>query len=130
MKFKFEKLEIWQDARKFVNKIYSLTKRFPSEERFGLTDQLRRAAVSVALNIAEGTNRRTNKDRRHFFQMSITSVDEVVTGLFIALDQTYLSQAQFDELYEDAAKQTARTAALIKRIAKSWKQMAMGYADD
>src|SRR3990167_7394812 len=111
MKFKFEKLEIWQDARKFVNKIYSLTKRFPSEERFGLTDQLRRAAVSVALNIAEGTNRRTNKDRRHFFQMSITSVDEVVTGLFIALDQTYLSQAQFDELYEDAAKQTARTAA-------------------
>src|SRR3990167_11434012 len=107
MKFKFEKLEIWQDARKFVNKIYSLTKRFPNEERFGLTDQLRRAAVSVALNIAEGTNRRSDKDRKHFFQMSITSVDEVVTALYIALDQDYLDKARFDELYGLAAKQTA-----------------------
>lgn len=119
MKFKFEKLEIWQDARVFVNKIYTLTKEFPHEERYGLVDQLRRAAVSVALNIAEGTNRQTVKDRKHFFQMSITSVDEVVTALFISLDQGYLGQPQFDELYEMSAKQTARTAALINRIANS-----------
>lgn len=117
MKFKFEKLEIWQDARVFVNKIYALTKKFPSDERFGLTDQLRRAAVSVVLNIAEGTNRQTIKDRCHFFQMSITSVDEVVTALYIALDQEYVEQKEFDELYELAIKQTARTAALIKQIA-------------
>lgn len=119
MRFKFEKLEIWQEARELVNKIYSLTKKFPAEEKFGLTDQLRRAAVSVALNIAEGTNRRTYKDRMHFFQMSITSADEVVTALFIALDQGYLKKPEFDELYEDIAKQTARTAAFIKQIANS-----------
>ena len=118
MKFKFEKLEIWQDARKFVNKIYFTTKDFLVEERFGLTNQLRRAAISVALNIAEGTNRGTIKDRKHFFQMSITSVDEVVTALYIGLDQEYLDRPQFDELYELSAKQTARTGALINRIAK------------
>ena len=117
MRFKFENLEIWQDARVFVNKIYTLTKKFPSEEKFGLTDQLRRAAVSVALNIAEGTNRSTNKDRKHFFQMSITSVDEVVTGLFIALDQGYIAKKDFDELYELACKQTSRTAAFNRRLA-------------
>lgn len=119
MKFKFEHLEIWQDARVFVNKIYTLTKKFPSDERFGLTDQLRRAAVSVVLNIAEGTNRQTVKDRSHFFQMSITSVDEVVTALYIALDLGYIEQKEFDGLYELAAKQTARTATFIKRIANS-----------
>lgn len=118
MKFKFENLEIWQDARKFAHMIYNLTKQFPSDERFGLTDQLRRAAVSVALNIAEGTNRSTDKDRRHFFQMSITSVDEVVTGLFIALDQCYIKKQDFDEIYELAGKQTSRTAALINRISR------------
>lgn len=116
MKFRFEQLEIWQDSRKLVNEIYTLTKKFPSEERFGLVDQLRRASVSVALNIAEGTNRKTDKDRKHFFQMSITSVDEVVTALYIALDQGYLNKSQFDQLYEMAAKQTARTATLIKRM--------------
>lgn len=119
MKFKFEKLEIWQDARMFVNEVYSITKKFPADERFGLTNQLRRAAVSVVLNIAEGTNRQTIKDRSHFFQMSITSVDEVVTALYIALDQGYIEQKEFDDLYELAVKQTARTAALIKQIAKS-----------
>lgn len=118
MYFKFENLEIWQDARTLVNQVYKITKTFPSEEKFGLTDQLRRASVSIALNIAEGTNRRTDKDRRHFFQMAITSVDEVVTGLYIALDQGYLRKSHFDEIYEMAAKQTARTAAFIKRIAK------------
>lgn len=116
MKFRFENLEIWQDARMLVNKIYSATKDFPREEKFGLIDQLRRAAVSVALNIAEGTNRRTDKDRKHFFQMSITSVDEVVTALYIALDQGYLDKSQFDEIYDLAAKQTARTAVFIQRM--------------
>lgn len=116
MKFRFEKLEIWQDARMLVNKIYGATKDFPKEEKFGLIDQLRRAAVSVALNIAEGTNRRTDKDRKHFFQMSITSVDEVVTALYIALDQGYLDKSQFDEIYELASKQTARTAVFIQRM--------------
>lgn len=119
MKFRFEQLEIWQDARIFVNKIYVLTRSFPSDERYGLVDQLRRAGVSVALNIAEGTNRKTVKDRRHFFQMSITSVDEVVTALYIALDQKYITSSKFEELYELAHRQTSRTAAFIKRIANS-----------
>lgn len=118
MQFKFERLEIWQKARMLVNEIYKLTKKFPSDERFGLIDQLRRAGVSVALNIAEGTNRKSDKERRRFFEMAITSIDEVVTGLFIALDQGYINKLEFEKLYEASARQTSRTAALIKRIAK------------
>ncbi len=124
MKFRFEQLEIWQDARKLVNKIYSLTKKFPSEEKYGLVDQLRRAAVSIALNIAEGTNRKTIKDRKHFFQMSITSADEVVTALYIALDLGYINRKEFDELYELCHRQTSRTAAFINRIANSESRKA------
>lgn len=124
MKFRFEKLEIWQDARQLVNEIYNLTKSFPSSERFGLINQLRRAAVSVALNIAEGTNRKTDKDRKHFFQMSITSVDEVVTALYIALDQGYIKKVDFDKLYDLCAKQTARTAVFIQRMPKGEWQKA------
>lgn len=124
MKFRFEQLEIWQEARQLVSKIYKLTKKFPADERFGLTDQIRRAAVSVALNIAEGTNRRTDKDRKRFFEMSITSVDEVVTALYIALDQGYINNNDFDELYEDCARQTARTAMLIKRMPNGERRMA------
>ncbi|HEY5601267.1 MAG TPA: four helix bundle protein [Patescibacteria group bacterium] len=116
MKFRFEKLEIWQDAINFANKIYYITKKFPQDEKFGLASQLRRAAVSVALNIAEGTNRNTTKDRKHFFQMSITSVDEVVTALYISLNQGYITKKEFDLIYQDAGKQTARTASFIKSL--------------
>lgn len=114
MSFRFEKLEIWQDARKFVNKIYKVTKNFPSEERFGLVDQIRRAALSIILNIAEGSDRKSDKDFARFLRTSITSVEEVVSALYIALDQGYLKQLAFDELYTDSNQLVARINALIK----------------
>ncbi|MBI2334666.1 four helix bundle protein [Candidatus Daviesbacteria bacterium] len=64
MKFRFENLQVWQDARSFVNHIYFITKKFPVDERFGLIDQLRRAAVSIALNIAEGSDRKSDIEFR------------------------------------------------------------------
>jgi len=118
-KFRFENLQVWQDARSFVNQIYTVTKKFPSDERFGLTDQLRRAAVSINLNIAEGSDRKSDIEFRRYLRMSLTSAEEVVTALFIALDQKYLSQIEFDRLYEEAHMIVAKLNALINKLSGS-----------
>src|SRR3990167_4243864 len=98
--FRFEKLEVWKDAREFVSLVYRITANFPSKERFGLVDQIRRAAVSIALNIAEG------------------SINEVVTGFYISLDQRFISQKAFDQVYDFSLKLNARLNALIKSLSR------------
>lgn len=116
MSFRFEQLTVWQDARKFVNAIYSVTKEFPREERFGLTNQLRRAAVSIVLNIAEGSDKKSDADFKRFLRMSLGSCEEVVTALYIALDQKYLVQIDFNSLYNEANVLVAKLNALIKKL--------------
>lgn len=116
MGFRFEKLNVWQEARKFTGEVYKITKNFPKEERFGLTDQLRRAAVSIALNIAEGSDRKSDIEFRRYLRMAITSCEEVVTALYISLDQNYLNKKDFDILYEDANRLVARMNALIRSL--------------
>lgn len=116
MKFRFENLQVWQDSRVFVNHIYAVTKKFPQDERFGLIDQLRRAVVSISLNIAEGSDRKSDIEFRRYLRMSITSTEEVVTALFISLDQKYLDQFEFNLLYEESHKIVAKLNALIKKI--------------
>jgi|SRR3989344_359088 len=114
--FRFEKLTVWNDARKFVSLIYKITDTFPQRERFGLVDQIRRAAVSISLNIAEGSNKNSDPDFRRFLRMAQGSVNEVVTGLYLALDQKLVNQKQFDEAYESALILNAKLNALIKSI--------------
>lgn len=106
MAFKFEKLRIWNEAVKFANEIYNLTKRFPRSERFGLINQLNRAAVSVSLNIAEGEGRNSDPDLSRFIQISIGSLNEVVTLLYICLEQKFISKKEFDSFYEKCEKLT------------------------
>jgi len=118
MSFRFEKLEVWQESRRFVSEIYKITSEFPKGELFGLTDQLRRAAVSIVLNIAEGSDRKSDKDFIRFLRMAITSTEEVVTGLYIALDQAYVDQVLFNELYQEANRIVARVNALINSLRK------------
>ena len=119
MSFKFEKLVVWQEARVLVKKIYEITANFPNNEQFGLTNQLRRATISIVLNLAEGANRNSDKETARFFEMSHTSIDEVVTGFYMALDLGYVSQAKFDEIYELLSKQAAKTVALKKSLRSS-----------
>ena len=114
--YRFEKLEVWKDARLFVSMIYKITESFPAKERFGLIDQIRRAAVSIALNIAEGSTKNSDPDFRRFLKMAQGSVNEVVTALYIALDQRFLTQKQFDELYEFSLKINAKLNALSKAL--------------
>src|SRR3989338_79290 len=98
--FKFENLEIWKESVKFAGEIYTLSKRFPKKELFGLTSQLTRAAVSISLNIAEGEGRNSDAELSRFTQIAIGSLNEVVTVLFISLEQKYIAQKDFDLSYK------------------------------
>ena len=83
--FNFEKLDVWQKAIDFADLVYKHTRRFPADERFGLTNQMRRAAVSISSNIAEGTSRMSQSDFRRFIEIATGSVFEVTSQAFRAL---------------------------------------------
>lgn len=90
--YSFEKLETWTDARKLVKWIYEATSKFPPEEKFGLVLQLRRAAISVVSNLAEGSARVSAKDQAHFSQIAYSSLIEILNQLIIAQDLNFISQ--------------------------------------
>ena len=90
--FSFEKLEVWQLARVLTRDIYKDTVNFPSDEKYLLISQLRRAAVSVASNIAEGSTRIKPKDKAHFTTIAYSSLMEVFNQLVIAQDLGYLAE--------------------------------------
>jgi four helix bundle protein len=100
----FEELTIWQEARELTNKIYILSKRFPKEELYGLTSQIRRASVSIMSNIAEGFNRRSTKEFINFLIISRASVSEVQNDLYISLDLNYINKEDFETIYNHAQK--------------------------
>src|SRR5713226_604436 len=93
--FKFEKLDVWQRAIDFADLVYSKTKSFPSDERFGLTNQMRRAAVSVSSNIAEGSARISDTDFARFVEIATGSLFEVVSEATVAKRQGFLSKESF-----------------------------------
>jgi four helix bundle protein len=89
-KYGFEKLEVWQDARYLVKKIYKLTAKYPSSEKFGLVNQMRRCAVSISSNIAEGTGRTGVKDQAHFYSMAYSSCLELMSQTILSLDLEFI----------------------------------------
>ncbi|MFZ1072128.1 MAG: four helix bundle protein [Verrucomicrobiia bacterium] len=94
----FRKLEVWQRSHELTLKVYELTRSFPADEKFGLTSQLRRAAVSVELNLAEGSSRGSDPDFRRFVQMAIGSASEVECQLLLARDLKFLPEARYKGL--------------------------------
>ena len=88
----FSELDVWKRSRELANHIYDITKSFPKDEMFGLTNQMRRAAVSVASNIAEGCGRQHSKDAIQFFYIARGSVFELEAQLYIASDQNYFEE--------------------------------------
>jgi four helix bundle protein len=97
MGFNFEDLDVYNKAIDVVDGIYLLTKTFPKEEMFGLISQLRRAAVSMPSNIAEGSAR-SKKEFSHFIDIARGSVFECVTMLQISFKQNYINNEKFDDL--------------------------------
>lgn len=90
--FSFERLHVWQEARRLAVSVYRLTALFPSEEKFGMVSQLRRAVLSVASNIAEGTARVSKKEQANFYQIAYSSLAEVLNQLIISVDLGFFSQ--------------------------------------
>jgi four helix bundle protein len=90
----FQQLEVWQEAHKLVLMVYGLTKEFPSEERFGLVAQMRRAAISIPANIAEGFKRRGLQEKIRFYNISEGSLEELKYFFILSKDLTYLDSNQ------------------------------------
>ena len=118
----FEELPVWKDARKFANKIYNLTKKFPKEENYGLTSQITRATVSIGSNIAEGFDRYSKKDFIRFLIIARGSISEVQNNLYIALDLKYINQNDFQENYALAKELGKQINGFIKYLRSYDKQ--------
>ena len=113
--FNFEDLAAYQRAMDLVDKVYDLMKGFPSEEKFALCDQLRRAVVSVPSNIAEGLGRMSEKEQVHFLEISYGSLMETYCQLSIAKRRHYITEAQFEELAKLIAD-IARPLSGLRRV--------------
>jgi len=110
----FTDLIAWKKAHKLVLNIYKITRAFPSEERYGLIDQMRRAAVSVTSNIAEGFGRRTALDKNSFYYKSLTSLAEIQNQLIIARDLQYINTTLFTQIVNDSIEVNKLINSLIK----------------
>lgn len=99
MAFKFENLQVWQMAADLSNQIDILTKAFPSEEKYSLSSQLKRAADSVALNIAEGSTGQSDPEFKRFLGIALRSAIEVVAALFLARGRDYISDDEKQHFY-------------------------------
>lgn len=111
MPFKFEKLKIWEAAIEIADKVHILTRSFPKEELFSLTSQMKRAADSISLNIAEGSTGQSNAEQVKFLGYSQRSAMEVVNCLYLAIRRNYIDKIVFDQLYNELEKLVAQIQA-------------------
>lgn len=110
----FKQLRVWQDALELVTSIYSLSNASPFSRDFGLTDQIRRASVSIPSNIAEGDERGTSKEAIRFFHIAKGSVAEVITQLHVAHNIGYIDQQTLGKLENQSEKIRASLLNLIR----------------
>lgn len=117
--YPFEKLDVWQLAKQLVVKIYSVTKGFPSDEKFGMVNQMRRAAVSVSSNIAEGSSRNSQKDQANFYGMAYSSLMELLNQLIISNELSWISSEELSIIRKDIEVVSFKINALRKSILKN-----------
>ena len=111
-------LKVWQEGRKLATLVYILLRTFPKHEQYGLSDQMRRAVVSVPSNVAEGFGRATAKEKNQFYYIAKGSLAELETQLYIAFDVGYIDQAKLDDILQQAAL----THRLLQGLIKSNKE--------
>ena len=112
----FTKLKAWQKAHALVLAVYKASTDFPASEQFGLTSQIRRAAVSITSNIAEGFNRFSSADKAHFYQMAVGSCAEVQSQLLVARDLGYLQVEKFQPIADESVEVHRMLNSLIKAV--------------
>lgn len=120
MAFRFQNWQMYQDAVELRREINQLLKQFPKEELYVLSDQTKRAILSVVLQIAEGSNRKTERDKNLFMNRSLTSLDEVVACLDCALDDEYISRKEYDQILQKVENVAKQLRGFSKYISKSY----------
>lgn len=113
----FTDLRAWKEAHHLVLMIYETAKKLPKEEQFGLTQQIRRAAVSITSNLAEGFSKQSYKEKLHFYSIALGSLTEIQNQLLIAKDVQYITSQNFEEI----AQQSVIASKLINGLIKSTK---------
>jgi len=116
MGFKFEKLKVWQLALELCGEISDMVKSFPKDELFILTSQMKRAADSVVLNIAEGSTLQSKAEFKRFLVIANRSALEVVACLYLSIQRKYINESIFDDKYHKYEKLVAMIQALIKSL--------------
>ncbi len=114
----FEKLLAWQEARILTKEIYMMTRKFPKDEQFALTSQMRRAASSVCANIAEGFSRQSIADKLHFYTMAAGSLTELQSFTYIAFDVGYIEESLRLRAYAQCVKAHKLLTGLTKSTRK------------
>ena len=116
--FSFQKLNVYMEAKVLVKQVYGLLRLFPSEERYALGDQMRRAVISVPSNLSEGLSRFSPKEQLHYLEIAYGSMSEIVCQLDIASDLLYISEEQYDEtmkLCQDIARMLSHMRSLREK---------------
>lgn len=116
VKFKFEKLQIWNKAMDFGEEITTIAEKFPKKEVFNLSSQICRAGDSIALNIAEGSILQSNPEQKRFIGYSIRSLAEATTCLYKAKRRNYISESEFEKQYNEAFHLMNMMVAFRKKI--------------
>jgi four helix bundle protein len=112
----FREIKVWQKAMNFVTNLYKNTRSFPQEELFGLTSQMRRSAVSIPSNIAEGFGRKSTNEFKRFLQISMGSLFELQTQLEISKNLEFLDETVFNELNQDSREIEIMLSSFINSI--------------
>jgi four helix bundle protein len=121
--FRFERLDVWRKSVDFAILVYETTNGFPADERFGLATQLRRSAVSISANIAEGSSRASDRDFSRFVEVAFGSLCETVSHLHIARSQMLMEQERHEALYS-AAEELSKMLSAFRNTLGNWKTVA------
>jgi four helix bundle protein len=114
----YKELKVWQVGRKLVSSVYELTKRYPKDELYGIVNQMRRCAVSIPSNIAEGCGRRHYKESINFFYIAKGSLYELETQLYLSFDQKYIVKEELDNQLKEIEECERMLCGLINYYSK------------
>jgi four helix bundle protein len=120
--YSFESLDVWKEARKLTVKIYRLTSKYPPEEKFGLTSQMRRAVTSISQNTSEGSSRSSLKDQSRFSEIAYGSMLELLNGTILSFDLSYISESEYVEVRCDIDSISSKLTGLWKSQVKRHKE--------
>ena len=115
-RFRFQRLDVWQEGRRLYGLISQSLKRFPREEMFGLTSQMRRSARSVCANIAEGSGRNSDRDFAQFVEITYGSASEVASDAFLAFDEGNINEAQLHAILDQVETVVSKASGLYRKL--------------